>query len=354
MHTIRNEASIKNYVQLHQPFKLQAALAPVLACLTFLFAAASRGASPPVILENIEAVPRLKITGTVGNLFQVEYVTDVSASRWTPLKNLILPSSPYYFLDTDAPGHAKRFYRVTSGPRPPAMVWVNPGTFVMGSPVEEDERTLDEGLQTTVTISKGFWMGQFEITQFEYLSLVGNNPSAFSDDLARPVETVTWDQALVYCGKLTEEERQAGRLPAGYAYRLPTEGEWEYAARGGTSTRFGYGDDPGYTLLDSYAWYGSNSGGVSHPVGGKLPNRLGLYDMHGNVWEWCSDWYDPFYLGGNVKDPQGPPLGVTKVIRSGSWKGLNRFCRSASRGSSIPFITGSNVGFRVVLAPASP
>ena len=112
------------------------------------------------------------------------------------------------------------------------------------------------------------------------------------------METVSWYDATNYCGELTERERAAGRIATNSVYRLPTEAEWEYACRAGTSTRFSYGDDPGYTNLTNYAWYGDNSGGTTHPVGQKLPNPWGLYDMHGNVWEWCQDWWSDTYPGG--------------------------------------------------------
>jgi formylglycine-generating enzyme required for sulfatase activity len=316
---------------------------------------AAQPVPPPVHLESIEMIPRLKITGTVGGLFRIEFRDDLGqTSNWVTLQNLVLPSSPFLFIDTNVSSKVRRFYRVTSEPRPPQLVWIAPGTFTLGSPIIEDDRFIDEGPQTTVTISKGFWMGKYEITQAEYMALMGIDPSAFPDELSRPVDNVNWNDATTYCARLTEQERQEGRLPTGYAYRLPTEAEWEYVARAGTSTRFSYGDDPGYTVLPSYAWFGSNSDELTHPVGTKSPNLWGVYDLHGNVWEWCSDWYASSYPGGNLVDPRGPVSGVSRVIRGGSWKGLNRFCRSASRSSGSPLIPGSNVGFRVVLALVRP
>ena len=140
----------------------------------------------------------------------------------------------------------------------------------------------------------------------------------------------------------------AGRLPAGWAYRLPTEAEWEYACRGWTSDRrFSYGDDPGYTNLATYAWYRSNSGSQTQPVGQKPPNPWGLYDMCGNVWEWCQDWYAPSYPGDSVTDPQGPPAGTERVLRGGSWDGFARRCRSACRIGDDPTANYyDNYGFR--------
>jgi len=231
---------------------------------------------------------------------------------------------------------------------------------VMGSPTNEVGRYDTEGPQTTVTLSRGFWMGKYEVTQGEYLAVVGKNPSYFStnngfaEDLSRPVERVNWQDATNYCALLTAQERLAGRLPAGAAYRLPTEAEWEYASRAGSTTRFSYGDDPDYTELTHYAWYTANSGGTTHAVGGKLPNRWGLYDMSGNVWEWCSDWYGN-YPGGSVTDPQGSGSGSYRVFRGGGWYDYGgRLCRSAYRYSLYPSIRSYSLGFRVVLAPGQP
>ena len=139
-------------------------------------------------------------------------------------------------------------------------------------------------------------------------------------------------------------------------YRLPTVAEWEYACRAWTSTRFSYGDDPGYTNLTNYAWYYDNSGDQTHPVGQKLPNPWGLYDMHGNVWEWCQDWWGD-YAGGIALDPRGPAGGSLRVIRGGSWDSWNGRagdCRSVLRNGSYPGDWGIIIGFRVVLAPGQP
>ena len=157
---------------------------------------------------------------------------------------------------------------------------------------------------------------------------------------------------MAYCKALTERERSAGRLGTNGVYRLPTEAEWEYACRARTSTRFSYGDDPGYTNLTKYAWYEDNSGGETHPVGQKLPNPWGLYDMHGNVWEWCQDWWLERLPGGSPLDPQGPAAGSARVVRGGCWGlwiGVNSYCRSASRIYFFPNSGDSRVGFRVLL-----
>ena len=171
------------------------------------------------------------------------------------------------------------------------LVWIPSGGFNMSG--------------TLVYLSHGYWMGKYEVTQGEYLSVMSNNPSSFSGNLNLPVENVSWYDATNYCAKLNARELAAGRLPGGWVYRLPTEAEWEYACRAGTTNQFYYGDDPSYIRLSSYAWYTANSGNVTHVVGMKGPNRWGLYDMMGNVYEWCSDWIGSL-PGGNVTDPQGP------------------------------------------------
>jgi formylglycine-generating enzyme required for sulfatase activity len=220
--------------------------------------------------------------------------------------------------------------------------------FTLGSPASEQDRWDIEGPQTQVTITRGFWMGRYEVTQGEYQAVMGSNPSSFGGDTNRPVENVSWSEATKYCGKLTARERAAGRLPAGYVYRLPTEAEWEYACRAGTTTRFSYGDDPGYSQLGNYAWYRSNSGKTTHAMGLKQPNARGLYDMHGNVWEWCLDWYGT-YPGGSVTDPQGAGSGSYRVNRGGGWVNLAQVCRSARRRGLEPGARNYGLGFRAAL-----
>ena len=191
------------------------------------------------------------------------------------------------------------------------------------------------------------------MTQGEYLSIMNTNPSDFPGDLSRPVSSVSWFDATNYCWKLTQRELAAGHIPAGSQYRLPTEAEWECAARAGTTTRFSYGDDPDYASLTNHAWYFLNGGLTVHSVGQKLPNPWGLYDMYGNVFEWCQYWLGPL-PGGSVTDPQGPPsnpLGV-KVIRGGAYDFGETDCRSARRFffAVHPALTDTDLGFRVVLA----
>ena len=335
-------------------------------------------AQTPAKLD-IQLYAGLTVTGAVGTVYSVEYVTDLAqtnnASAWRCLEFLQLPASPYLWADKSGPATGKRFYRAVVFAAPTNLVFIPPGTFRMGSPTNEVDRWEDrEGPQTAVTISRGFWMGKHEVTQGEYLALMGSNPSTFNGvrqdwpepgtntdfgiDLSRPVETVTWYDATNYCGQLTQRERAAGRIATNSVYRLPTEAEWEYACRAWTSTRLSYGDDPGYTNLTDYAWYGDNSGGGTHPVGQKLPNPWGLYDMHGNVFEWCQDWFG-LYPGGIALDQQGPATGLNRVVRGGSWYYwiVNTFyCRSAGRRYLYPDDWGNSglIGFRVVLAPGQP
>jgi formylglycine-generating enzyme required for sulfatase activity len=231
----------------------------------------------------------------------------------------------------------------------------------MGSPTNEQDR-FDEGPQTEVTISRGFWMGKYEVTQGEYTTLMSNNPSFFNGvrsyqgtnvdfgtDLSRPVESVSRENATNYCHVLTELDRTAGRIPSNCTYRLPTEAEWEYSCRALTSTRFSYGDDPAYTNLTHYAWYAQNSDHRTHAVGQKLPNPWGLFDMHGNVWEFCLDRY--FYPGGSALNPQGAIAGAERIVRGGGTESAPRWCRSAVRG--IASVIDVANGLRVVLVPGS-
>ncbi len=243
-----------------------------------------------------------------------------------------------------------------------SMIWINPGAFIMGSdPFEELGGQLDELEQHWVGLTQGYWMGKFEVTQAQFEAVMDTNPSWFKGaDL--PVDMVTWYEALDFCEKLTASERAAGRLPEGYEYTLPTEAQWEYACRAGTTTALNSGKDLSDVWLcpemDEVGWYYANSiindEYQPHPVGQKKPNAWGLYDMHGNVWEWCLDWYDDDYPGEDVTDPTGPAIGTIgayRVQRSGNIEVSAMSCRSASRGSGRPDRCSFGSGFRVVLAP---
>jgi formylglycine-generating enzyme required for sulfatase activity len=219
---------------------------------------------------------------------------------------------------------------------------IQPGTFMMGSPESELGRGRDER-QHQVTLTNLYSMGIYPVTQSEYHQIMGSNPSRFKGD-CHPVEQVSWEDATEFIKKLNglSEERTAGRF-----YRLPTESEWEYACRAGSSTAYCFGEDE--ARLGEYAWYGANSGSKTHPVGQKAPNAWGLYDMHGNVWEWCSDWYGD-YPSGSVRDPKGPSTGSYRVSRGGSWSLGAAHCRSANRCWIGPSLRYSDLGFRLALS----
>ena len=193
------------------------------------------------------------------------------------------------------------------------LVLIPAGTFTMGSPMKEVGRSLSE-TPHEVTISKSCYLGTNEVTQGQYEKVMGDNPSEFKGE-ENPVDSVNWEEAVSFCQKLSEmpEEKAAGR-----EYRLPTEAEWEYACRAGSTTSYSFGETE--KSLEEYAWFGGNSGDMTHPVGEKKPNRWGLYDMHGNVLEWCQDWYADGPPDAST-DPQGPNRGLTRVLRGGSWGG---------------------------------
>jgi formylglycine-generating enzyme required for sulfatase activity len=201
-------------------------------------------------------------------------------------------------------------------------------------------------IRQPVTITRDFWLGKYEVTQAEYAALMGRNPSHFTGDSNRPVEKLSYFDAQAYCAALTARERQAGRLPPGYAYRLPTEAEWEHACRAGTTNRFSFGDDP--KLAEACSWTSENSGATTHPVGLKQPNPWNLHDLHGNVWEWCLDWFAP-YPDAPTVDPAGPATGKFKVFRGGGWNQEVEFARSGNRFMMSPSNGIYFVGFRVAL-----
>jgi formylglycine-generating enzyme required for sulfatase activity len=294
-----------------------------------------------------------------GLIYQIQYRSQPTATRWLDLGPPVTATGPRTCV-TEAVGQLHRFFRVLG----PDMVWIPAGTFLMGSPPTEPGRSSEEGPQTTVTISQGFWMGKYEVTQAEYLDVVGTNPSVFRGDANRPVELVSWMDATNYCTRLTARERLAGRLPAGHVYRLPTEAEWEYACRAGTTMRFHYGSDlrSGMANFDGRYEYppcGGSSYFCENPngtvlgrttaVGSYRPNAWGLYDLHGNLSEWCWDWFGP-YPGGSVTDPAGPATGSSRMLRGGDLYCWAYSCRSASRASNSPNTATTNTGFRVVLA----
>ena len=271
---------------------------------------------------------------------------------------------------------------------PLELVHIHAGSFTMGSPKDEPGRYDDE-IQHHVTLTKDFWLGKYSVTQGQWKAVMGTTlldqankayPNEgykhignIGDDY--PMYWVNWNEASEFCRALTEREQSAGCLPAGYKYVLPTEAQWEYTCRSGTSTALYNGDiiilgENNAPAVDGIAWYAGNSsvgykgtgwdtkdwkekqypGGVAGPrkVGGKKPNQWGLYDMIGNVYEWCRDW-DGAYPTGSVTDPAGPSSGSSRVLRGGTWGRGARYCRSAGRSRLDPTYRGI-FGFRVAMA----
>jgi formylglycine-generating enzyme required for sulfatase activity len=235
------------------------------------------------------------------------------------------------------PVQGKRFIVGTTG-RP--MAWIAPGEFDQGS---RNPNNQEQERKHRVRLTKGFWMGEYEVSQGEWQALRKRNPSRAQGSPYLPVDWVSWQDAMRFCEELTRREKEAGRLPEGYQYRLPTEAEWEYACRAGSEGDFSTG----------HSWNKDNSGGQPHEIGAGVPNAWGLYDMHGNVSEWCADaWHnypkdikvviDPYQSGDQAKDHF--------VIRGGAWWTAAQACRSSARDRN-PSVAGGYRGFRVVLGP---
>ena len=211
------------------------------------------------------------------------------------------------------------------------MIYCAPGSFMMGSPEDEEDRDDDE-TQHKVTLTKGFWLGKYPVTQSQWESAMGDNPSWYEGD-DNPVNFVSWDDCKEFIKKINSRFN--------FTARFPTEAEWEYACRAGEEGAYsGTGD------LDDMGWYDENSDGETHPVGEKEPNDWGFYDMHGNVLEWCADWYGS-YPTKAVTDPKGPSSGVNRVLRGGYWFDGAGDCRSAYRYNFNPDIGDGRFGFRL-------
>ena len=292
------------------------------------------------------------ITGTTGQLFAVQAISNLADSNsWACVDLVRLTATNCLWTDTSkSAASGQRFYRTVSAAT--NLVYILPGSFTMGSPTNEALRGTDE-VQHVVTISKGFYIGKNLVTQGDYLSVVGSNPSWFTPvngytlDLLRPVESLKWAVATNYCALRTAKEQAAGLIPTNWVYRLPTESEWEYACRAGTTTAFYLSNALASAQANFDGQYGYDSviGSITNLNGIFLnktadvgsyapPNSWGLYDMIGNVKEWCSDWYGPYPTsapGASVTDPQGPATGPANVLRGGSWLDRADACRSAHR-----------------------
>ena len=240
------------------------------------------------------------------------------------------------------------------------LILIPAGEFMMGSPDSEKGRNKNEGPQHRVTISNPFYMGVTQVTQAQWKAVMNTQPwegeSYAKADADHAASYISWDDVTAFCTALSKK--------TGRTVRLPTEAEWEYACRADTTTRFYYGDDLDYGKLGDHAWYDGNADDVgeeyAHPVGQKKPNAWGLYDMHGNVWEWCADWYADSYLpagqaGANAdaRDPKGPASGTVRVLRGGSWGYYPSRCRASYRYRSTPGDSYVDFGFRVVVESGS-
>jgi formylglycine-generating enzyme required for sulfatase activity len=219
------------------------------------------------------------------------------------------------------------------------VVYIGPGSFTMGSSSNEEGHSSDEN-QVEVTLSQPFWLAKTEVTQAQWEAVMGSHPSEFKGPNL-PVENVSWEDAQAFIAKLNEKQI----FPQGWKFALPTEAQWEYACRAGEKGPYSGGN------LDEVGWYDGNSGSQTHEVAKKKPNALGLYEMHGNVYEWCSDWYEDTLKGGI--DPVGPPSSVDRVVRGGSWDSGASFCRAAyRRRHSHPGFRLNLMGFRPALVPS--
>jgi formylglycine-generating enzyme required for sulfatase activity len=223
------------------------------------------------------------------------------------------------------------------------LAFIPAGEFLMGSPESDSDAYFDEKPQHTVRITKPFYLGVTEVTQEQYERMMGMNPS-YLKGAQLPVEQVSWTDAVEFCRKLSA---LAAEGSAGRVYRLPTEAEWEYACRAGSKTKWSFGDDE--SSLGDYGWYRSNSDSKTHSVGTKKPNAWGLHDMHGNVWEWCSDWFGN-HASTTVSDPTGRATGSARVFRGGGWDDYVGDCQSTDRSRRAPGDRSYDLGFRLAFS----
>lgn len=344
-----------------------------------------------VSLGIVGEVPALKIVENAGGQ-RVEYRRDAGSGRHYVraaktlealptgyLVQVLAPEGPISgqvelpaALATSAAVFVRLESEPTSPPPWPGLVWVPAGTYWMGSPADEYGRDDDESPLHEVTISRGFWIGSREVTQAEYLAEMGTNSShftlanGFAASLQNPVEQVSWADATNYCARLTRRLQTEGSLAPGLRVRLPTEAEWEYAARAGTRTAYHFGTGL-TTNLANFDWkweHDTTKGFIHHPnnpfpamtlpVGSFPANPFGLHDVHGNVWEWVADWH-ALYDAAPAVDPTGPVSGLYKVQRSGGWHIFAWHCRSANRSIKVLWWERKdNVGFRVVVEAPAP
>jgi formylglycine-generating enzyme required for sulfatase activity len=290
---------------------------------------------------------------------------------------------------TLATAERQQFFRILllpsepANPAPDELVWIPPGTFTMGTPPDEVGRENQEGPLTRVTLTRGYWLGKYEVTidQYREFLLDGGDQSGVAWTAAScpinrdetfslsgtasgrqgdlPMCHITWAGAMAYCNWRTDRAVEEGSLPEGYVFSLPTEAQWEYACRAGTTSRYSFGDAPeceprtcgGCVGLEDYAWWCANSIGKPQPVGQKLPNPWGLHDMHGNVWEWTWNWWEWTHPGGALVDPLGPSEGTFRTRHGGSWATFPEQLRSGHRYGGTPNASLQSLGLRLALVP---
>ncbi|MEI9863191.1 MAG: formylglycine-generating enzyme family protein [Limisphaerales bacterium] len=330
----------------------------------------------PAATLSAALTPTVIVSGPAGSLQQVQYSTNLTdPNGWKILSHIRLAGGPKPFYDTTASG-VQRFYRtLTVGLADTNLVWILPGTFLMGSPESEQGRLASEGPQTLVTLTDGFFMGQFEVRNLDWLAIMGSIPLAsdatLTNYLQRPVRHIAWSQATNYCALRTAAEISVGKIPAGWTYRLPTEAQWEYAARAGSNGPFAFGNELRSDAVRVDAVF---NGDYPYPtnvipvgpvyyanpqvVGSCAPNGFGLYNVHGNVAEWCLDGNPgssvPGYPGGSVTNPISGSDGAYKFVRGGSYFDTAAACRSAKRSLTLGLNTPDTTGLRVILVPANP
>jgi formylglycine-generating enzyme required for sulfatase activity len=321
--------------------------------------------------------PTVIINGPLGSLQQVQYSTNVSnPNSWTAIGLIRMDNTNKPFFDTTAGGGSQRFYRtMLMGVVDTNLVWIPPGSFIMGSPTNELGRFVTEGPQTPVTLSYGFLMGRYEVRVAEilvyltdYASLPGHGTNGVN--IARqPAFRVSWSDATNYCALRTAYERTQGMIPSDWAYRLPTEAEWEYACRAGTTTPFYFGNEVRNDAVRTDAWfngaqpYPTNLVAISPVIPNVwtnvdefIPNAFGLYNMSGNEGEWCLDSFpsnfSPAYGGLAVTNPFAGAIGDYAEYRGGGISSPGKELRSATRRTAGKDFS-TDVGFRIVLAPAN-
>lgn len=293
----------------------------------------------------------LRWPGSPREEFRLETTSNLLQAVWTTVSSGMQYTQGTFSVSVSTDQASPEFFRVRSSARfdlPESMVYVPSGEFLMGKRAHDTNAAAAELPAFTARITRGFWIANHEVTQSEYLNVMCANPSAARGDLDLPVESMSWSDAVLYCERLTQAERVAGRLPSSHQYRLPTEAEWELAARAGSLGIFSFGDDR--ALLPNYAWTSQNSSGQLHRGRTLSPNEWGLFDCQGNVFEWCLDWLGADPIAGPIDDPIGSGESGYRAARGGSFSMMWSFSRLSSRMMFAPSRRASNLGFRVVVA----